>query len=69
MPRLTTAIRHRLVGDFGDMLTQQTGVLLPAWIKAPVEAVCLPRMPSALARGLHRDWPVVGLVARVGALA
>ncbi|MFJ2829273.1 hypothetical protein ACIPC1_17160 [Streptomyces sp. NPDC087263] len=35
-PELATA--HRLVRGFGNMLTQQTSVLLPAWIEDAAEA-------------------------------
>ncbi|WP_369244362.1 hypothetical protein [Streptomyces sp. R41] len=47
-PELATA--HRLVREFGDMLTHQTGVLLPAWIEDAVEAN-LPGL-TGFARGL-----------------
>ncbi|MFD3373888.1 MULTISPECIES: hypothetical protein [unclassified Streptomyces] len=48
-PELATA--HQLLRDFGDMLTQQTGVLLPTWID------------EALTAGLCAGWalsPEVG---------
>ncbi|WP_405910907.1 MULTISPECIES: hypothetical protein [unclassified Streptomyces] len=35
-PELTTT--HQLVRDFGEMLTEQTGVLLPAWIDEAMAA-------------------------------
>ncbi|MFD7168518.1 transposase [Streptomyces violascens] len=51
-PELATA--HQLVRDFGDMLTQQTGVLLAAWIEDAVEAE-LPGL-TGFARGLTSDF-------------
>ncbi|MQY16878.1 ISL3 family transposase ISFsp1 [Streptomyces sp. RB5] len=54
-PELTTA--HRLIRDFGDMVTQQTGVLLPAWIKDATGAD-LPGL-SGFARGLLGDLDAV----------
>lgn len=61
-PELATA--HQLVRDFGDMLTQQTGVLLPAWIDEAT-AVDLPGL-SGFARGLNGDLDAVtaGLTLR-----
>ncbi|MET9567155.1 transposase [Streptomyces tauricus] len=61
-PELATA--HRLIRDFGDMLTQQTGVLLPAWIKDAAEAN-LPGL-AGFARGLTSDLDAVtaGLTLR-----
>ncbi|WP_063749787.1 ISL3 family transposase [Streptomyces xylophagus] len=55
---------HQLVRDFGDMLTQQTGVLLPAWI-ADATAANLPGL-TGFARGLTRDIDAVtaGLTLR-----
>ncbi|AVH54707.1 MULTISPECIES: ISL3 family transposase [Streptomyces] len=59
---LTTA--HQLVRDFGDMLTEQTGVLLPAWIGEAM-AADLPGLTS-FARGLTNDIDAVtaGLTLR-----
>jgi transposase len=61
-PELATT--HRLVRDFGDMLTQQTGVLLPAWIEHAAEAN-LPGL-TGFARGLTSDLNAVtaGLTLR-----
>ncbi|WP_327425975.1 hypothetical protein [Streptomyces sp. NBC_01236] len=61
-PELATT--HRLVRDFGDMLTQQTGVLLPAWIEDAAEAD-LPGL-TGFARGLTSDLDAVtaGLIIR-----
>lgn len=61
-PELATA--HQLVRDFGDMLTQQTGVLLPAWIEEAV-AADLPGL-AGFARGLTGDLDAVtaGLTLR-----
>nr|WP_241266671.1 ISL3 family transposase [Streptomyces scabichelini] len=61
-PELATT--HRLVRDFGDMLTQQTGVLLPAWIEDTAEAK-LPGL-TGFARGLNSDFDAVtaGLTLR-----
>ncbi|MFK4103159.1 transposase [Streptomyces sp. NPDC019531] len=54
-PELATA--HQLVRDFADMLTQQTGVLLSAWIEDATEAD-LPGLTS-FARGLTSDLDAV----------
>ncbi|MEU9786684.1 transposase [Streptomyces phaeochromogenes] len=54
-PELAAA--HDLVRDFGDMLTQQTGVLLPAWIGETVEAD-LPGL-TGFARGLTNDLDAI----------
>jgi transposase len=61
-PELATA--HRLVHDFGDMLTQQTGILLPAWIEEAT-AANLPGL-TGFARGLTNDLDAVtaGLTLR-----
>ncbi|MFG2732114.1 transposase [Streptomyces canus] len=61
-PELATA--HRLVRDFGNMLTQRTGVLLPAWIEDAAEAD-LPGL-TGFARGLTSDFDAVtaGLTLR-----
>ncbi|MCC2280510.1 hypothetical protein LKL35_34645 [Streptomyces sp. ET3-23] len=37
-PELATT--HQLVRDFGDMPTQQTGLLLPAWIDEAITQTC-----------------------------
>ncbi|MEV0177583.1 transposase [Streptomyces sp. NPDC050803] len=54
-PELARA--HQLVRDFGDMLTQQTGVLLPAWIDEAL-AADLPGL-TGFARGLTSDLDAV----------
>jgi len=54
-PELATT--HRLVRDFGDMLTQQTGLLLPAWIEDAAGAD-LPGL-TGFARGLTIDLDAV----------
>ncbi|WP_328766003.1 ISL3 family transposase [Streptomyces sp. NBC_00286] len=61
-PELATA--HRLVRESGDMLTQQTGVLLPAWIEEAV-AADLPGL-TGFARDLTSDLDAVtaGLTLR-----
>ncbi|WP_151481229.1 transposase [Streptomyces albicerus] len=61
-PELATA--HQLVRDFGDMLTQQTGVLLPAWIDEALTAD-LPGL-TGFARDLTNDLDAVtaGLTLR-----
>jgi len=61
-PELATA--HQLVRDFGDMLTQQTGVLLLVWIDEALTAD-LPGL-SGFARGLTNDLDAVtaGLTLR-----
>lgn len=61
--RLATA--HQLVRDFGDMLTQQTGVLLSAWIDEALTAD-LPGL-TGFARGLTNDLDAVtaGLTLRL----
>ncbi|MFF7476826.1 ISL3 family transposase [Streptomyces sp. NPDC008092] len=61
-PELATA--HQLVRDFGDMLTQQTGVFLPAWIDEAA-AADLPGL-TGFARGLTNDLDAViaGLTLR-----
>jgi len=61
-PELARA--HQLVRDFGDMLTQQTGVLLPAWIE-DATAANLPGL-TGFARGLTGDLDAVtaGLTLR-----
>ncbi|MER5218293.1 ISL3 family transposase, partial [Streptomyces sp. NPDC002838] len=61
-PELTAA--HQLVRDFGDMLTRQTGVLLPTWIDETL-AADLPGL-TGFARGLTNDLDAVtaGLTLR-----
>ncbi|WP_190094136.1 transposase [Streptomyces melanogenes] len=61
-PELATT--HQLARDFGDMLTQQTGVLLPAWIDEAIVAD-LPGL-SGFARSLTNDIDAVtaGLTLR-----
>ncbi|WP_171060267.1 transposase [Streptomyces montanus] len=54
-PELATM--HRLVRGFGDMLTQRTGVLLPAWIEGAAEAEL--RGWTGFARGLTSDLDAV----------
>lgn len=60
----TPATAHQLVRGFGDMLTQQTGVFLPAWIDEALTAD-LPG-PTGFARGLTNDLDAVtaGLTLR-----
>ncbi|MCC9710268.1 transposase [Streptomyces sp. MNU76] len=61
-PELAAA--HRLVRDFGEMLTQQTGILPPAWINEAL-AVNLPGL-TGFARSLTGDLDAVtaGLTLR-----
>ncbi|WP_159062906.1 transposase [Streptomyces scabiei] len=61
-PELAAA--HRLVRDFGEMLTQQTGIFPPAWINEAL-AVNLPGL-TGFARGLTSDLDAVtaGLTLR-----
>jgi len=61
-PELATA--HQLVRDFADMLTQQTGVLLPSWMDEAL-AADLPGL-AGFARGLTGDLDAVtaGLTLR-----
>ncbi|MEU9883527.1 hypothetical protein [Streptomyces phaeochromogenes] len=60
----TLPTAHQLVRGFGDMLAQQTGVLLPAWIDEALTAD-LPG-PTGFARGLTDDLDAVtaGLTLR-----